>query len=47
MAIDNFTNDTQYLKIALLGLKTVTTGLNALLEKKEDADVLDLLYFIP
>ena len=28
------------LKIALLGLKTVTTGFNALLEKKEDADIL-------
>ena len=28
------------LKIALLGLKTVTTGFNALLKKKEDADLL-------
>ena len=28
------------LKIALLGLKTVTTVFNALLEKKEDADLL-------
>ena len=28
------------LKIALLGPKTVTTGFNALLEKKEDADLL-------
>ena len=27
-------------KIALLGLKTVTTGFNALIEKKEDEDLL-------
>ena len=28
------------LKVALLGLKTVALGFNALLEKKEDADAL-------